>query len=930
MYIYPQWSFKKNFEIDLFTGHIKKTSAGNNWDARAYISDAFDFNAGVGDLVGAGIKIFHNDNKGDLINYAFGISGDEYPNNISNPTQLCFGYHFHDSGFDIIHNGVVVFHEDTALNTTYFLEIETDQTFKAFYEDEDRNQILIFDCPTFVNFDSYHVILLAADAEFNDLRIQVDFDGIKAKRILDVQYSTDEINFHSVYDDIYDISINANVIRVITDSVVCEKSINKDSVKIYRYLTSSENIEKDKELISYSLPYNWGTLNQFDIFVDEFKAGYIYQFVFGTKNHKLVSHTQWRHIIDNLDQDYFVNMSNLDFVNMLYSQLLERGPSEVPTQTELDYWTGMLDTETMTREEVVLAFKDSAEYQNKTAPKSAPEFEIPFESSTLVFKTAGEIQEVDEVQLNQFFNDIYFKARNLDTLIDVDAIIHEVAEIFDYEYPVTEYDAESKKYFKVANEEKVKLGMEDTNRMIQFENSKIIERLFVSQYLPEYSKYMTDLNDTSIILINVQEAANLKEILFKNITLLNYFKGTKTQIQFLVSIFSSSIGYYYVSVDPDPYNNFVYRVSTTLPEKYWIDDIKDITHPLGWNDFYIYIPKDALSWHQMKILSPEEFEEFWEMHSQLAPISYMDIADFLDEYGNTFRFGKFVGNAILDDLTSPKEFPFKETSYLAKVEYQNTNKATADSGLFFDLRTEYRNVAVDVAIPEDRIITGSKPLFSMKKTDNLWEIEFLRSGIAAIYKWRIYKGASLYGVIETHIPKLKFLTGSGEIFNIVLDLTFNDMVMPVFNFKLDNRHINFSKNLYFKDKENFLDQTVEDAFDSNNAMILSDNSSEKEYFFTESNYDAELDFARISSIISNINITNDGNEYEIFYNDVAGTENLINGLFNEFLFIIRDSGEMLFTIDSSIPKITLDLTSVNLEVILKRDDVTYIGPNITI
>jgi len=927
MYIYPQWTFKKNFAVDLFTGHITKTSDGENWDARAYITDAFDFNGGVTELIGAGIRVFHNTNEGEVTNYAFGLSGEDYPNNIFLPEQLDFAFHFHDDGMDILHEGTVVFHQAEALNTSYFMEIESDQTFKAFYEDEDRNPVLIFDCPSLVDFDKFHAILLASKAEYTDLKIQVDFDGIKSKKIMDVQYSEDETTFTSVYNNLYDIPISASIIRVLTDSTIREKSLNKDSVKIYRYLPASEDIDNDKVQIEYTVPYEWGSNNYFDIYVNEFKAGYVYQFIFGTNEFRLVSDTHWQHIIDNLETPYYTNMDDTAFVEMLYNVLLER-PSD---SNGMIYWTGLLAIPaTYTREQVVMGFVNGVEYQSKTAPLSPPESEIPFELSTVVFKTDGEIPSVDEIQLNQFFNDIYFKARNLDALIDIDQIVHEVTDIFDYEYPVTEYDAENNTYFKVQDQEKIDAMLDNTDLIKKFENSKIIEQLFVSQYLPEYARYMTDLNDQSIILINAQEAENLKEILFKNITLMNYFKGNKTQMQFLISIFSSSIGYYYVSVDPDPYNNFIYRVSTTLPEKYWIDDIKDITHPLGWNDFYVYVPKDALNWHQMKILDAEEFEEFWEMHSQLAPISYIDVADYLDEYGNTFRYGTYTGNAMLSDLTSPKEFPFKETSYSAKVEYHNTSQATATEGLFYDLRTEYRNVSVDVAVPESQIITGDKPLFKILQTENLWEIEFLRSGIAAVYKWRIYKGASLFGTIETHSPRLKFLTNPNDVFNIVLDLNFQDMSMPIFNYKLDNRHIKLTRELPNGDLTNFLDKSVDDEYNSNNAMLLGDSGSEKEYTFNESNYDAELDFARISSIISNINITNVGNKYEVFYNDVAGTENLISGLFNEFHFIIRDGGSILFEVDSTVPKITMNSTGVNLEVILKRDDVSYIGPNITI
>jgi hypothetical protein len=809
------------------------------------------------------------------------------------------------------------------------MEVEDDQTLHVFYEDENNNPIEILDCSTVLESEKYHVILLAATAQYTDLRIQIDTDGVKAKHILDVQYTLDETNFVSLYEQPYDIPITTHKIRVLTDSFVRELSLNKDSVKIYRYVPTDENPDLNKKLVEYDIPDQWSTSNYFDIFVHEFLSGYVYQIVIGTPENKLISYTKWRHIIDNIDLPIYTNMTNLEFVEMLYDVILERTPTEPPSQSALDYWVGHLDSGVLSREYVVLYFANSPEYAAKQPPKSPPEYEIPFETKICVFKTEGVIPNISEIELNQFFNDIYFKARNLDALIDIDKIVHEVAEIFDYEYPVTEYNAETNEYFKVKDQKKVELGLDNTDVMMDFENSKIIEELFVSQYLPEYQKYMTDLNDPNIVLINASEAENLKELLFKNITLMNYFKGNKTQIQFLVSIFSSSIGYYYVSVDPDPYHNFVYRVSTTLPEKYWTDDIKDITHPLGWNDFYIYIPKDAINWHQMKILDAEEFEEFWEMHSQLAPISYIDIADYLDENGNTLRYGNYVGNAMLDDLISPKEFPFKETEYEVTVDYGTQSKSTDTSGLFYNIRSEIRTVDVIPDVPESRIVGGLKPLFAWKQKDNVFELEFLRSGIAAQYKWRIYRGESFIGSIQTRIPKFKYIIDPTYVYKIVLDLEFdNQLHMPIFAYPLNNRALKFQTTEMKGNIFTFLDQVVQDKNNTHGALLAGDSGSAKEYNYTESNYETQLDFTRISSIIPNINIINNGTKYELVYNE-GSTQNLIFGLFNEFRWVIRDGTEILYYVKTTSNEITVTETGLSIEAVLIRGNMEFYGPTIT-
>lgn len=919
MYIYPQWTFKKHFAVDPFTGLITKTSATVGiWNARAYYKDAFDYSLNSNLTEGTGIKVNHNVNPGEVTDYAVGFSNETYPNNVATPGQLCFGLHFHDGDIDVIKDGNTVF-SATALNVEYFIEYETDQTLQVFYI-EDNVRTNLFDCTTVVSSEKYHAHLLAATAQYTDLEVFIDFNGIKSIKIQDVTYFNDP-DYISVYQETFDVPISTQIIRVLTEKPVYIDSLNNDSVKLYRYVPDAENPDIDKEEVNITVPYQWGSVNHFDIFTTAFQPGNVYQLAIGNDDHRLVAHTFWRMMIDNIES--YDSQSNAEFMVTLYDAFFSRAP-------DTNYWETQLDGGAMTRVQVIEAFADSAEYQLD----NNADLETPFEIKQAIFKTDGELPSVDEIELNQFFNDIYFKTRNLDTLIDVDAIVHEVADIFDYEYKVTEYDPETNTYNHVADPDKVAAGLEDTDLTLTFENSKIIEKLFVSQYLPEYAKYMTDLNDETVTIISAAEAENLKEILFKNITMMNYFKGNKIQMQFLISIFSSSIGYFYVSVDPDPYNNFIYRVSTSLPEKYWIDDIKDITHPLGWDDLYIYVPKDATAWHQMKIMTAEEFEDFWAMHSKLAPTSYIDIADYLDDDGNTMRFGNYAGNAMLDDLILSTEFPFKPTEYGVTIDYRNTSKVTAEDGLFHELRTQYQDVSVDENVFEPQIMTGDKSLFKFTNDGNGWNLEFLKSGIASEYIWKIYKGGSAIGSISTLVPKLKYKGDPNAVYEIQLNLKFKDFMMPLINYRLDNRNTKLMSANGVDKCEAYLDQSVNTFRRQHTAMLVGDSSSEKEYPIHDSKYRTALDLTQINSIIGTITIESNGTLREVFFNDEGTSVNLINGLFNRYKWIIRDSldtsGDIIFVIYSNLPTINISLLGMNLEVVLINGDQEFIGPNIVL
>lgn len=577
-----------------------------------------------------------------------------------------------------------------------------------------------------------------------------------------------------------------------------------------------------------------------------------------------------------------------------------------------------------------------------------------FTPSIAIFKLAGStaIGEVTE-GLGEFFNDVYFKTRHLDSLIDIDEIVYKASDYFDFEYKVTEYNAEENEYVNVYDQNRADLGYEDTDRRIQFKNSDTIEELFVKQYLPEYIRYMKDINDPTLTILSTAEAKDLKNLLFKNITLMNYFKGNEIQMEFLISIFSSSLGYHYVSVDPDPYNNFIYRVSTTLPERFWNEDIRKITHPLGWDDLYVEIPRDATAWHQMKILEGDELEQYLLTNGKQVPVTYLDYAEYLDSTtGEVNRWGSYTGNAIEEDLISEKAFPFKPTEYSADIEYDSkmwvigqdgTSVASdATDGLFHDLRTEYAvydattdytdgtSVSVDILNP------GSS-LFSASQVGKIWKFEFLRSGIAAQYVWAIYRKNGLVYTTTTHVPRL-YYTGSidGEELTVHLRLKMKDWNMPLFQFKADSRPwVERRLDLGFGGTiDSYLSQSVNDVQNRYDGGV--DFDSQAKYTVRDGDYSGGYDDTSLTSIASAATFDTTGNEHEVFFNDGTSDQNRISGLFTEFEWIIREgsvSGTIINRIRTILPKLNYTSTDPgqrNVQVILHRAGQTFTGPNSTL
>jgi len=910
MYIYPKWTSKKNLDQNLFTGDLTKTTPSGFWTGRAYLSRLFS------ELIpNSGMKTFNNVNPGENCVYALGFSDCKFPNNITNPydMDLNYGLHFYKNDLgafvEIIENGARINVSDIeAENIEYRLE------FNAVGELEAKKEDVPFHNFGVVDFSQkIHAILVVETAQYTDINVQIDFDGVKSFKIFDVLNSGESLFAHP-----YDNPIDISLLQVLTETNVRKSSINNDSVKMYRYVPAAEDVDVDKELVEISVPYNWSTSNEFFIsFLNNFSEGHTYQLVLSPSTAKIKSHTKWNNIIDDID--FYDTYSSEDFVNYVFLTLIDREA----LSNEMDFWSGQIDNG-LSKTAFILHFVNSATYQTS----GYVELEIPLDTKTCIFKIVGEVPVVQEEDLNQFFNDIYFKARNLDMLIDIDEIVHEVADVFDFEYKPTEFDPESKTYSKIPDQTKVDQGLKDTDTVLKFENSKIIEELFIREYLPEYTKYLNDVNDPILSVIADAESDNLKEILFKNVVLMNYFKGNVTQIQFLVSIFGASIGYYYVSVDPDPYRNFVYRVSTTLPEKFWHDDIKEITHPLGWDDFYIYVPDDLNSWHQMKIMTVEDFEENWEYYAKTPPVSYLDIADFQTEEGTVKRFGNFHQNAIYDDLSDFHEFPFKEQTYSALVEYNSTIKVSSEEGLYHDLRTNFRTITENGL--DDLVIAGEKPLFKYRYFGKFWELEFLKSGIAHEYIWKVHRNSQLYSIIKTNVPKLRYKTDENYSYRVDLVLRFNNMQIKVFNFLLNkHKHIKLI-NGYEKNRADittFLDQSVDQTADLFSALIADDSNSEREYFVHDGKTEFEYNLTDINNLITNNSeIIRTGNTLSIS----LAFDNSLLEVFTGFRWLVKNGGgDSLFDVSTLTPKVNLSLTGISVESYAYINEEEFIGPTIT-
>ena len=931
MFIHPNWTNNRNFQEDPITKHLRMVSGTLPWQARVYLENSFP----AAFVEGGGIRIFHNVNPGEDSIYAMGMSQSD-PQSVLDPADLEWGIYFDTTEVFIIAEGAIV-GTLPEQNSIYDMRSDATDTVNWYIDGT-----IVHTVVTPIDYTSpWHFFVLGHTAFKSDLETMVNPDGIDRLLVNDIVFDLDVLD-ETGGETVVETSVfgNANV-PALTQLFRCKMECIVDPTTVSRCsnVLIERLIRPGEDPISHGLPqnatripieavvpYNWSSNSELHIFIQGLDEGDTLQFTIGTED------------------------------QLLY-ELIQDGTSVARA----------------------------------------------FEPVVAIFKIEGtRPEEVPEEELGHFFNDIYFKTRHLSSLIDIDDIIYKASDYFDFEYKVTEYDADANTYDHVTDPEREELGLEDTDRVLRFENQKSIEELFVKQYLPEYINYMKDINDpptveiaeestnpcaedlteeeitcdnnSPALIIDSGELKDLKNILFKNITLMNYFKGTEVQMEFLISIFSSSLGWHYISVDPDPYHKFIYRISTTMPERYWTENIRPITHPLGWDDMYVFVPRCAINWHQIQILDATQIETYFLRHMERGKPTYIDYADYLDSTatvvvdstgyhmerhfsGEVKRYGTYTGNALEEDLISEKTFPFNVQEYSADIEYGNkifiiaqdgTSVASdATDGLFHEVRNEYpvydatvgydgTDIGYDIS-DQDFTKSGDDSLFSATRNGAVWKFEFHKTGLAGYYIWEVYRNNGLIAKHKTHIPKLYHISQDNEELRVILRLKMKNWSLPIFSYEVNSSH-RWLKNLKdhaWKVRDTYIDKLAGSKIDRYDGAEFS--GVVEDYFrIHDGDYQGNMDETSVAAVATDSTMLIDGTTHTVFFNDGTAytEENMVGGIFTEFEWTIREgspTGKIINTIRTSIPVLNyVSPGSRNIGITLIRGDLRYTGPNTTI
>lgn len=289
--------------------------------------------------------------------------------------------------------------------------------------------------------------------------------------------------------------------------------------------------------------------------------------------------------------------------------------------------------------------------------------ETLFEFETVLAEVAAE-----SIIWNTNTQDVYYKTVNLRKILDIDYLYSNNSLVFNNQYHLTVYNPETGEY-----------EVQDTDSLGNFKASAFVDNqlymqtLLENQYLESFFNYfksirqettlLEELNfsitdpDEKIPTLSREEQEGLKLMLLRNIRNINMFKGTETEMDIVLSIYASSLNYHISSVTYDPYDFFVYRASSTMPQKLWDASVKGISHPIGWEDLYFYIPSQfKISW-QLKDMPLPELETLQRFYDQVKE------GDDLQDV------------TVPDERFTPKDITrlqfFTDVGYLIETEYQD-------------------------------------------------------------------------------------------------------------------------------------------------------------------------------------------------------------------------------------------------------------------
>jgi hypothetical protein len=460
------------------------------------------------------------------------------------------------------------------------------------------------------------------------------------------------------------------------------------------------------------------------------------------------------------------------------------------------------------------------------------------------------------------YNDIYHQLRNIDNIISIDNVVTE-SDHYDFNLTPSSYNIVTKKYEY------------DDNTLLINSNQLVLEN-YINQYFSEFNTLFYNIKNKNYLNadnpdITIEDYSdeylnNINLAIMKNIVRYGALKGNIYLISFVLGLYTKFLGYNFISVVEDLSNNFVYRVSTSLPKSFWNKYIKPVVHPIGWNSVYneitsftgdTYADFDLINYQQklrhlnwninsVSYLDAEYYStslpidpHFFKLrkvfHNQGALESYNVSAHIFTGHSNC----KFINVLDQYNFNLKVGMSYHDTDfYIAPVSANPLLKVTHDTSNFI---TSYTSI------------------------DNITRFTYKQTGIAHSYIWEKYKGNTLLDIQHTFLNYYDTTINKDEY--VILKLKNNDWITSTL--KYDNtRYIQYislfeswvSKNNSFKfnnirNYNNvYFDFLSFDSFNSEKTAARLSITNDFDYTFESSLAEFIAEFDTPTSIIGEVSV----------------------------------------------------------------------------
>jgi len=356
---------------------------------------------------------------------------------------------------------------------------------------------------------------------------------------------------------------------------------------------------------------------------------------------------------------------------------------------------------------------------------------------TFVYQTFTKEEEIDKHFPNVNYNplDVYFQARNIRNLIDIDRFIKN-KNSYDFVYTHTEYLPEEDKYIK------------DGEDVVLVKNSRKIFENFQKQFLYNYDTYAKLLENEDLITFF------LKRISFNNI-----FRGSKSQIQFIVSFLGHILDHHVTEVDEDPYKLCNYRINSTVPYQIYKEHIEKSSNIVGYKLWYFEVPEDLPF-----VLVDRQENNFIQFTRTVFSryCNYYDVQlNLIDKNKickpNLIWTYRISGNTYAKDLDSHKKYLFTPNKYNAKAFYDSMG---LDALLYFQNKYQF---VIDK-------FESRKSYLNFKSAE----------GIGLEYYWEFWDGNVKVFEIKTNFSEVNVdFQNNFKHYNVILRLQINNWVKRI-------------------------------------------------------------------------------------------------------------------------------------------------------